>query len=230
MAIEVFNRYEYKYILNKQQFKTILNILNEHENLLIDDYCQINDTYKIRNIYVDTDNYQLIRDSIAKPIYKHKLRIRTYTDTYNDDDFIFFEIKKKYRGLVNKRRCKMKFKEAREMIETNKMPSYKPYMNSQILKEIHYIISNNQYKLTSVIAYDRVAYFSRDRKLRISFDTNICSNTHTLLENDCSLMEIKTPDAIPIWLVEILNQHNIKRQSYSKYGRDFIYNLEERLI
>ena len=32
----------------------------------------------VRNIYYDTDTYLLVRRSIEKPVYKEKLRIRSY--------------------------------------------------------------------------------------------------------------------------------------------------------
>ena len=51
--------------------------------------------HTISNIYFDTDEYDLIRKSLEKPIYKEKLRLRAYgIPSENSDTFI--EIKKKF--------------------------------------------------------------------------------------------------------------------------------------
>lgn len=224
MAIEVFNRYEYKYVITEDIFNILIEKLNEKLNF--DKFCQRNEKYTIINHYVDTKDYQMIRDSLDKPIYKQKLRLRMYNQLESDEDLIFFEIKKKYKGLVNKRRCCLKYKEAMEMIYENKFPNIQSYMNKQILKEIFYILQMGEYQLTSKIMYERIALFSDDYKLRVSFDFNINSQNIEHLDSKRILMEIKTPDSIPIWLIKILNELSIKSQSFSKYGKEFNAKLE----
>ena len=51
----------------------------------------------IRNIYYDTDNYRLIRKSLEKPVYKEKLRVRSYRQVSQDEE-VFVELKKKYKS------------------------------------------------------------------------------------------------------------------------------------
>ena len=76
MAIEVFNRYEHKYILNQQQYDEMIKVMNEHMNP--DPYNKGGKPYTITNIYYDTQDDHLIRASLSKPIYKEKLRLRSY--------------------------------------------------------------------------------------------------------------------------------------------------------
>lgn len=228
MAIEVFNRYEYKYIITPQQYEQLEKILVKE--LELDEYCNKNTNYNIINYYVDTLNHQMIRDSLDKPLYKQKLRIRTYEKITNDKDFVYFELKKKYKGLVNKRRCQMKYHEAIDLIYKNKLPKYQYYMNQQILKEIYYVLQRDTYEIKSEISYSRIAYFSQDKQLRISFDFDIESTRLTYLEANHMLMEIKTPGAIPLWLVNILNDLKIQSQSFSKYGLDFKEKLRREVL
>lgn len=47
----------------------------------------------IYNVYYDTDNFELIKKSIEKPIYKEKLRIRSY-DKPTLDSSVYVELKK----------------------------------------------------------------------------------------------------------------------------------------
>ena len=90
---DVFERYEYKYLLNASQKAALLR---ENENrLALDQYGRTT----IRNIYYDTDNFRLIRESLDHPVYKEKLRVRSYQRA-NDEDMVFVEIKKKFDGKI----------------------------------------------------------------------------------------------------------------------------------
>ena len=68
--INIFKRIEKKYLLNEEQYQSLMNSIDEH--LEKDAYFESN----INNIYFDNDNYDLIINSIEKPIYKEKIRLR----------------------------------------------------------------------------------------------------------------------------------------------------------
>ena len=67
-----FKRYELKYLLSKKEKEKVLEAMAAYMEL--DKYGRCT----IRNIYLDTDNFRLIRRSLEKPVYKEKLRIRSY--------------------------------------------------------------------------------------------------------------------------------------------------------
>lgn len=67
-----FERYETKYLITQHQKMILLSAMQPYMRL--DQYGHTT----IRNIYYDTKNYRLIRHSLEKPIYKEKLRIRSY--------------------------------------------------------------------------------------------------------------------------------------------------------
>ena len=71
MAIEVFNRYEKKYMLDEHTFRRLLERINDY--MEPDKYNLNGQFYSICNIYYDTDDNRLIRSSIEKPVYKEKL-------------------------------------------------------------------------------------------------------------------------------------------------------------
>lgn len=225
MAIEVFNRFEYKYQISVALSNTLINEFKAR--LYLDKYCQAHGSYRIVNRYIDTQTHDLIRKSISKPQYKQKLRIRTYSETIGSEELIFFEIKKKYNGVVNKRRCQMTYAQAQELMQHGQLTTVHNYTNKQILSELTHIIKQDNYQEMSTIIYDRIAFFDETKDLRISFDFNIHSNSRTLLEPNLALMEIKTTGGMPLWLVETLNKYNIRKQSFSKYGTDFIKTLED---
>ena len=72
MAQTVFQRYEKKYLLDREQYTALRDQLSGR--MREDRYGR----YTICNIYYDTPDYQLIRASLEKPVYKEKLRLRSY--------------------------------------------------------------------------------------------------------------------------------------------------------
>lgn len=152
----------------------------------------------IYNVYYDTDNFELIRKSIERPIYKEKLRIRSY-DKPTLDSSVYVELKKKYDHIVYKRREKIAYK----YILNN---SFLECVETQIDKEIKYF--NDFYgglPPKMFLSYEREAYyFKDDKQIRITFDTNIKYRTENvnllpsisdikLLPNNLVLMELKVP-------------------------------------
>ncbi len=230
MAIEVFNRYEHKYLIDKETFEKILKVLDEHMDM--DSHNKDHTPYTIANIYFDTPDDYLIRTSLAKPEYKEKLRLRAY-GVPDRDSKVFLEIKKKFKGIVNKRRTKLKLDEAYSFITTGKIPKPREYMNTQVLHELEYFMKIYDLNPKVYLAYDRIAYFEKNNTdLRISFDMNIRSRRYDLalekgdygemlLPPDVYLMEIKTSLSKPLWLTKLLTELDIKRSRFSKYGTEF---------
>lgn len=230
MAIEIFNRYEHKYLLTTAELERMLDVIDEH--MLMDKYCKNRSTYTIANLYYDTSDDHLIRHSLEKPEYKEKLRLRSY-GVPDADSKVFLEIKKKCYKCVNKRRTALKLEEAYRFCETGIAPDYKEYMNRQVCMELQYFLKFYELKPKVYIAYDRLAFFEKnDPDLRISFDTHIRTRRFDLrLENgdhgelllpeDMWLMEVKTSRAKPLWLCAVLSELQLKRVSFSKYGTEF---------
>ena len=122
-----FKRYELKYIIDKKQKEIIVNAMKE--DFQLDNF----GISTIRNIYFDTSDYRIIRYCLDKPIYKEKLRIRSYNNIASDDT-IFIELKKKYQSVVYKRRLAISASEIYYCFK-NKLDIND---NSQIAKEINY--------------------------------------------------------------------------------------------
>lgn len=92
-----FERYEKKYMLTPAQLRVMLTGMKAH--MVPDQYGK----YTICNIYYDTPDWRLIRASLEKPVYKEKLRVRSY-GVAAPEGKAFVEIKKKFDGVVYKRR------------------------------------------------------------------------------------------------------------------------------
>lgn len=227
-----FQRIEKKYMLSQKQYDKLMERLQER--LVADEFFH----NTICNIYYDTADYRLIRTSLEKPPYKEKLRLRSY-GVPGTDNKVFLEIKKKYDGIVYKRRETMTPAEAERYMESNLYVSEK----SQIIREIDWMkqFYGNLQPMV-FLAYDREAYVVIDNpQLRITFDTNIlwrdkqlCLGAgmagSSLLEKGQHLMEIKIPGAMPLWLAHLLNELNLRQTSFSKYGHVYQYFIMNQSI
>ncbi len=232
----VFKRYELKYLLSSAEKEKILSAMAPYMEL--DSYGRTT----IRNLYFDTDSFRLIRESIEKPLYKEKLRIRSYAKA-TPDSTVFVELKKKFRGIVYKRRIALPESEAMDWVSG--AAHCKP--NTQIVREIDYFMDlYSSLHPTVFLSYDREAYYSRDGKdFRVTFDDTIlcrenalslCNETYgtPILPEGTVLMEIKCYESIPLWMAHALSDIGLYKTSFSKYGtayRNLIFpNLKNRQI
>jgi hypothetical protein len=220
MSGNVFLRHELKYLLDEDKKRLVMELLPFHMSL--DRYGKS----EIRSLYFDTDDYLLVRRSIQKPIYKEKLRLRSYGEAKSDKP-VFVELKRKYDSVVYKRRSEMTESEALFWLTERKIQ----HKETQILREIEYFLS--LYPALSpkmFLSYDREAFYDRDGSdLRITFDDNILARGEDLtlegrafgkplLDGGLTLMEIKCSGGIPLWLTHLLSEARIYKTSYSKYG------------
>lgn len=225
-----FERVEKKYLLTYAQYQEFLNRISPY--IEEDTYSR----YTICNLYFDTDSYELIRESINKPPYKEKLRLRSY-GVVNKKGLVYLELKKKYDSIVYKRRISCTLQEVMDFIECGK----KIKENDQIFDEISYFMKFYQPEPKVFLAYDRNAYKGKcNPDLRITFDANIRSRTYDLsldkgddgtpyFTDNHVLMEIKVNQALPLWLTAILSHMMIYPTSFSKYGNIYIKNIAKKI-
>ena len=162
MAIEVFNRYENKYVLDDAAYRRFYDRLLEY--MEPDDYNKEHPFYSISNIYFDTERDALIRKSLSKPKYKEKLRLRAY-GVPGSEAKGYLELKKKVFGLVNKRRTALKLNEAYAFVRTGEPPELKEYMNAQVIEEIRYFLQRYELEPKVYLAYGdtQVVAFETER-------------------------------------------------------------------
>ena len=220
---QTFLRKEIKYLLDASQYEMLMNRFREY--LIPDVYTNSS----IRNIYFDTPDFRLIRRSLEKPTYKEKLRMRSYKKV-NGGDTIFLELKKKANGIVFKRRISLPEEEAMSFFEKDTPFS----QDGQVQRELEYFRAfYKKLEPKFFLTYDRQAYVAKnDPDIRITFDKNIRWRTddislksdpggELLLNEGEVLMELKIPDGMPLWLVDILTEAKARQVSFSKVGRAY---------
>ena len=226
-----FKRYEKKYLLNPYQYSVL--------KAEIDKYF-VPDTHgetKICNLYLDTSDYVLIRRSIDKPVFKEKVRLRTY-GIPNDDTTAFIEIKRKFDSIVYKRRIHQNYDSALKCVNGD----YSFLDDKQISEEIRYLFDfYGDIRPRFYISYDRCAFFYKETSdIRITFDKNLVwrhtdldlklgSYGNNLLPEGYTLMEIKVPNTVPLWLATLLSELKIYPRSFSKVGTAYKTMLGEKI-
>ncbi|MBQ9196859.1 MAG: polyphosphate polymerase domain-containing protein [Clostridia bacterium] len=229
---ESFARVEIKYMLTPEQEMIIESGLREHGFYWMDF-----GSPAVQSLYYDTPDYQLIRDSLERPIYKEKLRLRAY-GVPGAQTTSFVEVKKKYDGVVYKRRVALPLQDAYSGLNREKLPEEA----GQVGREAIWLVKRYSLIPSAVIAYDRYAWFSeKEPDIRITFDCNLAFREHDFdltskAENivftrpDQRLMEIKTGGVYPMWLVKLLWDAQARRFHYSKYGYAYQQFIQKRAI
>ncbi len=244
-----FARNEKKYLLTDGDYRTLMEEIRT--KLAYDDFAHS----QICSLYYDTANDELINRSLEKPLYKEKLRIRSYGRP-DADTRVYVELKKKFKGVVYKRRVACSYAAARAFMNgepyaraVTEHPLVNPVYQAQCLcansMQIAAEIANCLHRNPGlqprmVIITNRVALHTTDGSdVRITLDIDpVWRNTSTDLDNEMEgvplfddgriIMEIKCAKAYPLWLSRALAAAKVYPQSCSKYGRAYVAQHDGR--
>ena len=210
---------ERKFLLTPSQYEGLMRVLPEY--MQADQYGEST----ILSLYLDTEDSLLIRRSLEKPVYKEKLRVRSYGQA-GDHDPVFMELKKKYLSVVYKRRISIPQDEAMACIDGRH-----PWQDSQIGRELAYTMDFYRTLRPAVfLSYERDSFRGvEDEELRVTFDREIRYRQEELTLNSDTwgtpilpsghvLMELKVAGGLPLWMAHVLSEQGIFKTSFSKYG------------
>lgn len=215
----IFKRFEIKYMIDETVFEKLIEVMDGY--MIADEHGRST----VCSLYYDTPKYLLIRRSLEHPVYKEKLRLRSY-GVARPSDTVFVELKKKFCSVVYKRRIAMTYDKALSYLAGNGQIA-----DSQIANEINYALKIYENLAPAVLlSYEREAFYARNNhEFRVTFDRNILWRDYDLsldkdifgtpiLEDQKVLMEVKTDGAIPGWMVDFLTANKLYKTSFSKYG------------
>ena len=227
---KTFDRVEKKCLITKEQKEKMLKVIKKK---MKKDKYYISDVF---NIYFDTDHYDLIIQSIEQPMFKEKLRARSY----GGFDKVFFEIKTKLCGKENnvgyKRRVRITKEDYNKMVEEHLPLSSFMENNAdgsndyRVAEEVDYLINYFDLKPKILVFYTRESY-QGENGLRITFDEKLKYRTKNVdfskkrsdkkyFEDEKDIiMEIKAHGAWPLWLAHTMSVERIFPQQFSKVGK-----------
>lgn len=226
MAIEIFQRKEQKYLITMSQYERLIDYLKPY---MRPDRYGINGRYTVSSLYFESPDYTIYFETKNKLRFRQKLRLRVYDDTHLQST-AFFEVKQKFKKVVNKRRTLLPLYQAYQYISESNQPfSNYDVSNVQVLKEIDYFRKRYQLEPEMIVSYDRHAlHCLDDPDLRMTFDFNLrCRNDDLWLEHgsygeyfidpDLVVLEVKVTHSVPLWLTRILQSLDCKQRSASKF-------------
>ena len=226
MIVTVMKRYELKYLLSAEQTEFLRERLKGH--MEVDQYGKSS----IASLYYDTPTYQLIRTSVEKPLFKEKIRLRSY-GLATEESPVFLELKRKAEGIVYKRRVQTTI----PLVENFFAGEGDICAGGQINREITAFRDHYRDLVPAcLIIYDRVAFFEPGGDLRLTIDhdpryraerLDLTSSMEgiSLLPPGGTILEIKVQEAMPLWLASILSEGRIYKTSFSKYGEAYRQQL-----
>ena len=228
----IFQRIERKYLLDEVTKKRLLQ--RAKDLLILDAYGKST----ICSLYLDTPEHRIIRSSIDAGAYKEKLRLRSY-GTPTEGATVYLELKKKYQGVVYKRRVSLPLCAAKAYLSGKR-----PAGDGQIWREIDYAMGFYGWPAPAMlISYEREAYtWAEDPTFRVTFDSAPrARNVDLLLEKGSAgwpllpigtqLMEVKSSGAMPLAFSRLLNELSIRPTSFSNYGTAYTsaYVADEKI-
>ena len=171
-------------------------------------------------------------------------------DQADADSTVFVELKRKFDGVVYKRRVGLREADAMRWMAGSNDPAVMSSLaagSPQVTSEIEYFRGlYSGLKPVLYLSYDREAYRMKDgahaadggAEFRVTFDCNIrCRETGLtlrseaygteMLEEGMFLMELKCPGAIPLWMTEVLSKEHLYKTSFSKYGTAYCRFMKE---
>ena len=214
-----FRRKENKYLLDAGRLERLMEKLGGR--VREDGY----GSTPVLSVYYDTPSFELLARSAEKPLYKEKLRVRSY-GVPDEDSLIFAEIKKKYGGIVYKRRTAGTPEQIGRLLENGVLTG----KDVQTEREILYMKRRLDLEPALFIGYDRTAYvcegepelrLTTDSSIRYRFDDldlRLGDAGYLLRDPEFRILEIKSPGNYPLWLAEALSEQEIRSGSFSKAG------------
>lgn len=225
-----FKRIEKKYILTIQQKEALIKTLSDY---ITPDKNWKKWNYQLESLYYDTKDLKFFQEKINWKPFRKKIRIRRYIDSslFSDNSPVFIEIKEKIGETTVKRRIKMSYKEAKNLIENRIIPNHTEE-DVPMIKEILSMNKNENLYPQTITSYDREAFFWVEKEywLRLTFDTEVFfqSNTLNLANNKDkdwrladkgkTILEIKVNEKYPEYITRFLEENNLQPDKMSKYA------------
>lgn len=241
--LEIFERREKKYLLSVKDCEKLLGLAGgrlQHGEFFDTDVC---------SLYYDTSESTLINRSLESPVYKEKLRVRSYGVPISNS-LVFIELKKKFKGVVYKRRVGCSLTAARAYLmgasyadAVRRYPLQDEQLQQhalspaslQTVREIDFM--RQRYGVLSpamLICSRRLSFVSDDVEapLRVTFDQDILWRDtdldlqdgiggNRIISADELLMEVKCAGAYPLWFTHLLDGLDAYPESFSKYGNAY---------
>ena len=227
---ENFYRYEFKYFLDLLQRE---EVESEIANFMSYDghvHKELDQAYCVRSLYFENDASTHFFEKIDGIRLRRKYRLRTYGTNFDPDLPIYLEEKNRNLDRVQKHRVRIDPKH----LETFYNPLHcdellELYPGVELLERFLFDALRRSIQPKLLVDYVRRPYVSPyDMNFRVTFDSTLLTTaTNRLFPSSPSnwlesiagytILEVKFNRRIPAWFHRILQSHNMRRLSFSKF-------------
>ena len=222
MGYETRFRHELKFEVDRGQYMIIrqrLRAVCEPDPHAGDD-----GTYLIRSIYFDNADDKALAEKVNGVSTREKFRIRYYNDSM---DYITLEKKQKIGDLCKKVECGLTRDELCDILSGD--TAFMKCHDAPLVREFYGSMKIHSLRPKVLVSYRREPYIYRPGNVRVTFDSSIRTTmfSKSFVEDivDVSatddarmmIMEVKYDDFLPDIIKTIVNEGNIRQQSFSKY-------------
>ncbi len=203
-------RIEKKFVLGKYKENFVKNFL------LLNGFVKQFPRRKINSIYLDTINFDHVKDNINGVSERKKIRLRWYD---NNKTKLYFEEKNKRNFLV--------WKNIEEIDLSSNEENFIKKLKDYFFSRNFNFTKNFNYQFVLKVNYTREYWVSADKNIRATVDTNIntslLKNSSTTVNLSDTILEFKFHPVNEKYFRNFLNKKNYKlrSQKYSKYVRSF---------
>jgi hypothetical protein len=198
--------------------------------------------YEVTTLQLDDPRLTLYKAREEEYLNRFKLRVRTY-GTVRGKHNVYMEIKRKIKSVVVKSRCTLPSQYwTGELVTGNqKLPPFRSAKEKDCFFDFIRLTREMECEPKCLIRYVRESYFGvNDRYARLTFDRRI--SYRPVSHNDWDLwpqtgewwaidsqiglnrpfagviLELKTYDQAPLWMVDLVREFNLVRAGFCKYS------------
>ena len=225
------DRHEFKYLIPRAEIPALRKHISGFCDR--DQHAGEDGTYALRSLYLDTWNMRLFKANEREAPIRIKARIRSYPGG-DPNGPVFAEIKGRNGDVIRKTRAKLPADNWAALLRGESPGEYacdalddwvcrmhrfdlQPICHVEYRREA-WMSTLETYARVS-IDYDIVCRSMRDWTLKGPRGTRAVDTplpTHT--EGSIAVVELKWADAIPRWMVQLVQRLDYLRHSFSKYG------------
>ncbi len=225
------DRREFKYLVPRAEVPALRNMIRGFCDR--DPHAGPDGTYKLRSLYLDTWNMRLYKANEREAPVRFKARIRCYPEG-DPNGPVFAEIKGRNGDVIRKTRAKLPADGWAAYLQGAHPGPFASAALDDFVCRVH------RFDLRPIchVEYRREAWMSTlERYARVSIDYRVAVRRETrwTLEGDAAMRAVDTPlpthtpgsiavvelkwaDSFPRWMVNLVQELDYLRHSFSKYG------------
>lgn len=231
-----FERFEYKYWVTEDEAREVVRIAAPH--LRPDSHGRPGEGQRNVSLYLDSPDLDFLKAHVDSEPDRFKLRVRTYGD--RPMDVAFFEVKRKVKAVIAKRRAVVPREIVRDLLDGSYLavPPLPRAQDAATLSAFLYKAAVHQVEPQVIISANREAWASIDPEedVRLTVDREVC--WQTAREPDLvwdegawrsvprpvvssagasAILELKFRGMAPWWMERIVDCLGLRQTGFSKY-------------